>query len=1353
MLDFVHIKKREKTKTTTIICPDFVITPSTKDIMIRGGVFYAVWDEEAGLWTKNIYRMVEMIDAAVKDEIYKCMNSSEMIGMAYVPEYMKYESTGLLRRFNRFIKDCADIWTPLDQKPVFKSDPVKRSDFASFRLPYDVDPEERNIEMYDKMMSTLYSPTERQKIEWSIGCCLSGEANKVQKFIALYGGPGTGKSTILNVVEALLPGYWTPFDAAALGNKSAQFALEPFSNDPIVAIQHDADMSKITDNTKFNSVVSHESMSTNEKFKKSYNKTYNTFLFIGTNSPIKITEARSGLSRRLIDVSPTGNTLDVQTYRSAVSSVDYALGAIAHRCIKIYRTYGPDYYNGYRPMKMMELTNDIYAFVEDNYFLLRDKEYVTLAAMWDLYKRFVEDTGIPYKMKRRDLANELQYYFKEFTPDIHLPDGSHIRSVYSGFKTELFDSSFQSNEAPPLPYFLKLSRGSSYFDETHQEFPAQLAGEDNKPLKKWDDVTTTLADIDTSQTHYIRVQSNEVVIDFDLKDEEGNKSLERNIEAARNWPPTYAETSMSGEGLHLHYIYDGDVSKISRVYAPNIEIKVFTGKSSLRRKLTLCNNVEIATISSGLPLKEEKAMISEKEIKSERSLRSLMKRAMGKEIHDSTKPNVDFIKHILDEAYQSGLSYDVSDLYTRVLAFAGNSSHQAEYCVSVVSNMHFRSKDKEEEIKKPAEPIGRIMSPPKGKLVFFDIEVFPNLVLICWKAEGEGNPVMRMFNPTPDEVKDFVMNFDLVGYNNRKYDNHILIGLIQGLNNAEIYHLSQKLIANDKNAYFMTAWDISYTDVFDFISKKQGLKKHEIDLGIYHKENEFPWYEPVPEKYWVKVAEYCDNDVIATEAVFNAYRGDFLAREILADLAGGTVNDTTNSLTAKIIFGNDKNPQSQFNYRFLGDKPEGDSFTYVEATQYALGKIKKPKGRPWFPGYKFEYGVSTYRGEKIGEGGKVYADPGMYSDIDTEDVTSMHPHSVNNEMLFGPVYTPRFYSLVETRVAIKHENYDTARTLFDGKLAKYLDDPKYAGAISGALKIAINSVYGLTSASFDNKFRDKRNKDNIVAKRGALMMTDLRYAVEEQGYHVVHIKTDSIKVEHADDKIIRFIRRFGEAYGYTFETEARYSKFCLVNDAVYIAKESGGKHDGRWTATGAQFQVPYVFKTLFSKEPIMFEDLCETKSIKEGTAMFLDMNENYPDISEAEKELDLISQILKAAENDEDEKREKLMNRYLKLYGEWRLDRKDELLEKIAKGHNYVFVGKNGRFCPMIPGYGGGWLVREKDGKYSAVTGTKGFRWMESDNVKLLDKERYIDRTYYNILVDKAVETIARYGDFEWFIS
>ena len=62
---------------------------------------------------------------------------------------------------------------------------------------------------------------------------------------------------------------------------------------------------------------------------------------------------------------------------------------------------------------------------------------------------------------------------------------------------------------------------------------------------------------------------------------------------------------------------------------------------------------------------------------------------------------------------------------------------------------------------------------------------------------------------------------------------------------------------------------------------------------------------------WPLVVEYCVNDVMATEAVFNARKQDFIARQILADLSGLSVNDTTQNHTAKIIFGNDPNPQKQ----------------------------------------------------------------------------------------------------------------------------------------------------------------------------------------------------------------------------------------------------------------------------------------------------------------------------------------------------------------------------------------------------------------------------------------------------------
>ena len=664
---------------------------------------------------------------------------------------------------------------------------------------------------------------------------------------------------------------------------------------------------------------------------------------------------------------------------------------------------------------------------------------------------------------------------------------------------------------------------------------------------------------------------------------------------------------------------------------------------------------------------------------------------MNKEYHGATKPSVDYINALLDEAYSKGIGYDVSDMKNAVLAFAANSTNQAEYCMKLVSKMKFKS----EEPSVATET-------NDNQLVFYDVEVFPNLFLVNWKVEGEGKPVVRMINPKPADIED-LMRFKLVGFNCRRYDNHILYARLMGYDNEQLYNLSQRIISGDRNAFFGEAYNVSYTDVYDFSSKKQSLKKFEIELGIHHQELGLPWDQPVPEERWIEVAEYCDNDVIATEAVFNSRKSDFLARQILADVAGLTVNDTTNSLTTRIIFGTNRNPQSQFNYRDMGDVSTASLGTFP-GLDCDLDHVMFDKlDRPISPGYKFEKGVSTYRGEEVGEGGYVYTEPGIHGNVALLDVASMHPASIIAEQLFGTEYTKRFQDIRDARVAIKHKDFDSARKMLDGKLAKYLDDENAASDLAQALKIAINSVYGLTSAGFDNPFRDRRNKDNIVAKRGALFMINLKHEVQARGFTVAHIKTDSIKIPDATPEIIQFVMDFGKMYGYTFEHEATYDRMCLVNDAVYIAKYKDGKHAGEWTATGTQFAVPYVYKKLFSKESIEFGDMCETKSV--ATALYLDKNENLPE-------------------------------------GE----------------HNHIFIGKVSSFCPIKPGCGGGELLREgkdKEGnvKYSSATGAKGYRWLEAETVKVLGKEDDIDRSYYDKLVDDAVETISQYGDFEWFVS
>ena len=386
-----------------------------------------------------------------------------------------------------------------------------------------------------------------------------------------------------------------------------------------------------------------------------------------------------------------------------------------------------------------------------------------------------------------------------------------------------------------------------------------------------------------------------------------------------------------------------------------------------------------------------------------------------------------------------------------------------------------------------------------------------------------------------------------------------------------------------------------------------------------------------------------------------------------------------------------------------------------------------------FPGYKYDYGKNMYRGIDVGMGGYVYAEPGIYTDVALLDVASMHPHSILAMNCFGE-YTQNYKNLIDIRIAIKHKDFDTVRNMFDGKLAKYLDNEESADMLSKALKLPINGTYGLTAAKFDNPFRDSRNKNNIVALRGALFMKTLQDEVVSRGFTVCHIKTDSIKIPNATPEIIEFCMEFGKKYGYTFEHEATYEKMCLVNDAVYIAKYKDGKHAGEWTATGAQFAVPYVFKTLFSKEPIEFEDLCETKSVK--SAIYLDMNETLPDVTAEEKELDKYETRFKKQKITEEE---------------WN-DIRNRLNPIIESGHDYRFVGKVGNFCPVLPGHGGGLLVRDQNGKMYNVAGSTGYRWMESELVRGMNED-CIDRSYYNALVDGAVDTISQYGDFEWFVS
>ena len=202
-------------------------------------------------------------------------------------------------------------------------------------------------------------------------------------------------------------------------------------------------------------------------------------------------------------------------------------------------------------------------------------------------------------------------------------------------------------------------------------------------------------------------------------------------------------------------------------------------------------------------------------------------------------------------------------------------------------------------------------------------------------------------------------------------------------------------------------------------------------------------------------------------------------------------------------------------------------------------------------------------------------------------------------------------------------------------------------------------------------------------------MVDLKHFVQEQGFDVAHIKTDSIKIPRATPEIIEKVMEFGKKYGYTFEHEATYDRMCLVNKAVYVDYE-----DGHWSATGAQFQHPYVFKELFSKEELDIRDVAETKSVT--TALYLN--------------------------NGTEEKPE------------------------------MEFVGKTGAFVPV--NRGGGILLREKDGNYHAASGSTGHRWVQFESFKEAhadDWKEFVAWDYFEGLADAAKAAVGDFGDFEAF--
>ena len=200
-MDFYQITN-ESTKNGIKIFPDFKACRS-KDLMIRGRSFYAIWDEDKRIWSTDEYDVQRLVDQDLEEHLKELRNM--MPDKPIDVKRMINSSSNMWKNYRSFIKEMPDNSHQLDNNLTFSNGEIKKTNYVSRRLSYPL--MEGSITAYDELISTLYGPDERAKLEWAIGAIVAGDAKNIQKFIVLYGEAGSGKSTFLNIVQKLFEGY------------------------------------------------------------------------------------------------------------------------------------------------------------------------------------------------------------------------------------------------------------------------------------------------------------------------------------------------------------------------------------------------------------------------------------------------------------------------------------------------------------------------------------------------------------------------------------------------------------------------------------------------------------------------------------------------------------------------------------------------------------------------------------------------------------------------------------------------------------------------------------------------------------------------------------------------------------------------------------------------------------------------------------------------------------------------------------------------------------------------------------------------------------------------------------------
>src|SRR6187549_2738005 len=112
-----------ETKNGIELFPDFIVGRS-KDLMIRGRSFYAIWDDETKLWSTDEYDVQRLVDKELREYAEKALADN---GTKYNVKYLRSFNSNGWSQWRKFLQNVSDNSRQLNENLIWANTKTKKS--------------------------------------------------------------------------------------------------------------------------------------------------------------------------------------------------------------------------------------------------------------------------------------------------------------------------------------------------------------------------------------------------------------------------------------------------------------------------------------------------------------------------------------------------------------------------------------------------------------------------------------------------------------------------------------------------------------------------------------------------------------------------------------------------------------------------------------------------------------------------------------------------------------------------------------------------------------------------------------------------------------------------------------------------------------------------------------------------------------------------------------------------------------------------------------------------------------------------------------------------------------------------